>query len=269
MTYRAKDHTFAVCAYKESPYLEQCICSLENQTAPGNIILCTATPNAFLEETARRHGIRYYPRSGRPGIARDWNYAYGMVRTPLVTLAHQDDIYEPAFLEKTLRSLNRAEHPLIAFTDYYELRNDTRSYAPRNRNLLLKEILALPLRVPLLGKSRWIRRRILSLGCVICCPSVTYVKPHLPAMPFREDYQADLDWQLWEKLSRRRGSFCYVPEALQGHRIHVDSTTTKVIGSGRNRSGEDLEMFRKFWPEPVARLLNRLYSVSQEQNQIR
>ena len=31
MEYQNTDHTFAVCAYKESPYLESCIKSLVNQ----------------------------------------------------------------------------------------------------------------------------------------------------------------------------------------------------------------------------------------------
>ena len=45
-------HTFAICAYKESPYLEACIRSLKRQSVKTGIILCTSTPGAFLEELA-------------------------------------------------------------------------------------------------------------------------------------------------------------------------------------------------------------------------
>ena len=38
-------HTFAVCAYKESPYLEACIQSLLDQTVRTDIIVATSTPN--------------------------------------------------------------------------------------------------------------------------------------------------------------------------------------------------------------------------------
>ena len=34
-----KDHTFVVCAYKESKYLEEVIVSLEAQTLKSNIII--------------------------------------------------------------------------------------------------------------------------------------------------------------------------------------------------------------------------------------
>ena len=36
--YNAEDHTFVVCAYKKSEYLEECIQSLRNQTVMSTII---------------------------------------------------------------------------------------------------------------------------------------------------------------------------------------------------------------------------------------
>ena len=41
-------HTFVICAYKESSYLEECIVSLEKQTVKSNILMVTSTPNAFI-----------------------------------------------------------------------------------------------------------------------------------------------------------------------------------------------------------------------------
>lgn len=40
-------HVFAVCAYKDSPYLEQCIRSLKAQTVPSHIIICTSTQQLY------------------------------------------------------------------------------------------------------------------------------------------------------------------------------------------------------------------------------
>ena len=36
MNYTGKNHTFAICAYKESPFLEECIQSLLGETIPYN-----------------------------------------------------------------------------------------------------------------------------------------------------------------------------------------------------------------------------------------
>ena len=54
------NHTFAICAYKESAYLEKCIKSLKNQTIKSNIILVTSTPNDFLEEISKKYNLPYF-----------------------------------------------------------------------------------------------------------------------------------------------------------------------------------------------------------------
>ena len=46
---KVKKHIFAICAYKESPYLEECIVSLKNQTVKTDILLATSTPNEYIE----------------------------------------------------------------------------------------------------------------------------------------------------------------------------------------------------------------------------
>ncbi len=72
------NHTFAICAYKESAYLEKCIKSLKNQTIKSNIILVTSTPNDFLEEISKKYNLPYFINKGEKGITQDWNYAYKM-----------------------------------------------------------------------------------------------------------------------------------------------------------------------------------------------
>lgn len=44
------NHTFAICAYKESPYLEECIIHhLWNQTVKSEIFIATSTPNKYID----------------------------------------------------------------------------------------------------------------------------------------------------------------------------------------------------------------------------
>ena len=47
------NHTFAICAYKESPYLQECIDSLKSQTIKSNIIICTSTPCEYISDIGR------------------------------------------------------------------------------------------------------------------------------------------------------------------------------------------------------------------------
>ena len=86
-------HTFAICAYKDSPYLDACIHSLKRQSVKSKIILCTSTPSPFLEAMAKIHDIPLYVRDGKSDIQDDWNFACEKADTRLVTIAHQDDCY--------------------------------------------------------------------------------------------------------------------------------------------------------------------------------
>ena len=57
-------HVFAVCAYKDSPYLEQCIRSLKAQTVPSHIIICTSTPSSYIDRLAWKYGLQVCVRQG-------------------------------------------------------------------------------------------------------------------------------------------------------------------------------------------------------------
>ena len=86
------NHTFAICAYKESPYLEECITSLMEQTVKSEIFIATSTPNKYIDDIAAKYNLKVYVNDGESGITQDWNFAYSKVQTDYVTIAHQDDV---------------------------------------------------------------------------------------------------------------------------------------------------------------------------------
>jgi hypothetical protein len=69
------EHAFVVPVFGHSPWLPQCLDSLQRQTLPSSILIATSTPTAGLVATAARYGIdvRLNPAAG--GIAADWNFA--------------------------------------------------------------------------------------------------------------------------------------------------------------------------------------------------
>ena len=261
--YSKEDHTFAICAYGESKYLEQCIDSLLKQSVKSRVMLFTSTPNEYIEGFAEKYELPLVTNNSSKGIAADWNFAYEHVDTKLVTLAHQDDVYYPEFLDQTLKYINSCEKPIIAFTRYHELQHDKKVTDKDFINLRMKNYLLSPLAIKRMQNVKWLRRRLLSFGNPICCPSVTYVKDNLPERIFDEGLSTNLDWATWEKLSARDGQFVYIPEALMAHRIYADSATGELIRSG-TRKKEDLKMLNKFWPAPIAKAINSIYSKSQK-----
>ena len=223
----AENHTFVICAYKESAFLEECIQSIMKQSVKSNILLATSTPNEYISRIAEKYGIELCINVGEKGITQDWNYALSQVKTQYATIAHQDDVYEPSYLELIMQRISRCKKPLIVFTDYCELRNGEK--VAENTMLKVKRIMLLPLRIRCFEASKFVRRRVLSMGDPICCPSVTFCLNNLPLPIFQHGFRSCEDWEAWEKLSRLNGAFCYISQPLMCHRIHEESATTAII----------------------------------------
>lgn len=258
------DHTFAICAYKQSPYLRECIESVLNQSRGGSdVYIATSTPSEWLDNLAAAYGLPVYVNTGEHGIGQDWNFAVSKAATPYVTVAHQDDIYCQDYAETAVEMLCRADDSLIFFCDYGELRSGVR--VDDNRILRVKRRLLRKLRDGAHANDIKVRRRMLSLGSAICCPSVTLNMRTCPTPPYQTAMKCSLDWDTWEHLSRMRGGFYYSSRILMYHRIHQESATTELIGDS-TRGTEDLEMLRRFWPGPIARLIEHFYSESEESN---
>lgn len=252
-------HSFVVPAYSRSPHLRDCLASLRAQTRPSPVVVTTSTPYEGLEALVEAMGARLAVHSPNAGIGRDWNFALSEVGTPWVTIAHQDDIYLPEFVERTLAVASVETATTLVLTGYAELlEGDTRGTAPM---LWIKRGL---LEFGFLGRrtvsSAAAKRRLLWFGCPIPCPSVT-VRLDRTRLRFREDLRVNLDWEAWLRLAAMDGAFAYSRERLLLHRIHAGSETSAGVREGV-RACEDLMMFESLWPKPMARLLARAYALS-------
>lgn len=263
--YTGENHTFVVCAYKENLHLEKSIESVLNQTVQSRVILSTSTPNEHICSLSEKYNIPMYVNPAPQSIGSDWNYGYNQASTELVTIVHQDDLYEPDFLSETLKALNAAQNPLFCFTDYSEIKFGEK--VERNLLLNIKRIMNFPLRFRKLQNVKWIRRRILGFGCPICCPTVTCVKSVLGNDVYDIHYKNSCDYKTWVNLSKQNGAFVYVPKKLLSHRIYAESTTTLNLNENI-RQKEDFEILCELWPRPIAYFINKIYVLSEKSNQV-
>lgn len=262
---QAPEHTFVVMAYGDSPYLPECLDSLLRQTLPGEICIATSTPSDYLQEQANRIGAKLFVTEAGKGIAHDWNFALRQAKTSYVTLAHQDDLYSPTYVERCLDAMRPYPEALICFTDYKELAGGE---IRTDSLLLFIKRCMLHLFMPFRrSKSRFWKTRLLSLGCPIAAPSVLYQRENLGDFQFSSAFTVNMDWDAWSRIALLDGYFFFIPEKLMLHRIHPDSATTRGIAAMR-RQEEDARMYRRFWPAPVARVLMYLYSMSYRSNKI-
>lgn len=263
----SKLHSFAVCAYGQSPYLRECLNSLREQSyQDSDVYISTSTPSEWLSDIAAEYGLRVYVNEGESGIGEDWNYAVSKATTPYVTIAHQDDVYDEHYAASAVACLENSPDSLIYFSDYGEVRGN--DYVEKNRLLSIKRMLLTPLKSRSLQSKRWAKRAALRFGSAICCPAVTLNLRNCPVPPFLTGLKSNLDWATWEAFSRLKGSFVYDSKSiLMYHRIHSESTTTKLIVNHQRR-GEDIQVLSLFWPKPVAKLIELLYARGEKSNEL-
>ena len=210
---RADAHAFVVMAHGDSPFLEGCLRSLREQTLSSDMVITTSTPSAFIEAAARDHGLAVIVNPDRNGIAADWNFALNATPARRVTLAHQDDVYRPRFLERSLALLDASEG-VMCFTSYQEIDDlgaDTTSKISKVTHLLEwatlgKRTLITPARM----------RAFLSMGDPLPCSSVTFDRDRLGDFEFSRDYDCNLDWTPGCAFSSRGGSASAFPSASSG-----------------------------------------------------
>ena len=253
-------HTFAVCAYGDSPYLEACLRSLSVQTVPSRVILCTSTPSPFLEGLAGKYGILYYVRRGKSNIREDWLFAYRKAEGRLVTIAHQDDIYRRNYVEELLRAYGRYPDMTVFVSDYVTLKMTEHGgrLEPLSSVWAVKKLLRLPLRLRFAADREWIKKSSLCFGNALCCPACTYNKEQIGDDMFHSAYDFALDWDNLYELAGKKGRFVCTEKPLLAYRVHEDATTRACIEDDRRRSDE-LAMFRKLWPDWMACVLMRFY----------
>ena len=104
-------HTFVILAYEKSPHLRNCIESIKNQTYPSNIILATTTPNSFISNLAQKYQL-HLASSKHINIGSDFDFALHQANTPLVTIAHQDDVYSQNYSREIIKAYQNILIPL-------------------------------------------------------------------------------------------------------------------------------------------------------------
>jgi hypothetical protein len=249
------DHAFVVMAHGDSPFLAGCLDSLARQTVRSRILVTTSTPSDYINAAAEAAGAPVIVNLRREGIAADWNFALRAPGARRVTLAHQDDVYYPAFLGRSLELLDMGAAAL-AFTGYVEI--DDHGSPRGSRIAAAKHALE---RLTLGGGAepgRGRMRAFLSFGNPLPCSSVTFDLDRLGAFVFSAGFRSNLDWDAWLTLLEDDVIFARTPERLVGRRHNPLTATSSLIREGVRRQ-EDLEIFRRLWPWPLADLIAFAY----------
>ncbi len=249
--------TFAICAYKDSPYLEEAVRSAKDQTMESAIVIATSTPSAYIENIAKKYDVSYKVNPESRGIASDWEFALSQIRTPYGMIMHQDDMYFRDYARKVTAAFLRHPDAAIVFTDYGDLTEDGGVH-PWRFYLFVKRLLLWAFYIKPYHKSRFFKRSAVAFGNAISCPSVSYNMSHRADFTFDRNYSVNLDWAMWLSLADKPGTFVYERNVLMAHRINDKMESASAIADKR-RYNEDLSIFTTIWGAKFSRFLMKFY----------
>ena len=112
-------HTFVVLAYKESPFLEDCVKSVMNQQYNSDVVIATSTPNAFIDAIAEKYGLKVIARPEKDrgkGAASDFDFGLSVSETTLTTVANHDEIYDYNYSSEVVAYYEKHQDSCIIFT---------------------------------------------------------------------------------------------------------------------------------------------------------
>ena len=210
-------HTFVILAYKESDDLEECIKSVLNQSVKSNVVIATSTPNDYIIDLASKYALGVLVNEEESNKGRDYNFAIKSSNTKLVTIAHQDDLYDRNYTKEVLKCFKKNKDATIIFTDNYEIKKDIK--IKKSKELFIKRLFLFPLKYSFFQDKRYFKLRALRRNKYICTSSITFNKKMINHDIFPTNLVYDNDWQGLVDLANINSKFVYLKEKLVGYRV--------------------------------------------------
>ena len=245
-------HSFIILAYKESDDLEECIKSVLNQSVKSNVLITTSTPNDFIMELASNYSLGVMVNDTRSNKGNDFNFALATMNSELITIAHQDDLYNRNYTKEILETYKKNKDATIIFTDNYEIRKDKK--INHSRELSRKRYYLYPLKFRFFQNKKYFKLRALKKEKFICTSSITFVKKNIDDNLFPTDLIYDNDWKALINLAKENKRFVYIDDKLVGYRVNK-----KNISKGKIKEDDDIirSLYSDFIAEKVIEKRNR------------
>ena len=108
----------------------------------SNVVIATTTDNKFIRNLAKKYKLEVVVGK-HTNIGGDFDFAKNVGKTELVTVAHQDDIYDYDYSYEMVKAYKNNKDAIILFPNYYEIKKGNKVY--NNLNLKIKRFLLRPL----------------------------------------------------------------------------------------------------------------------------
>lgn len=234
--------TVVIPVFNGGRFLAATIESLLAQTHPDFTVVClddhSTDDSVAIAQSFRDCRLRVERNETRRGLAGNWNAAIAIAKTPYLVIAHQDDLYEPRYLEAASQLLEAHPRAFIAHTraTYIDERGlPVDSTASRFKDRFW------PADEPY-EREPPDEMRALHNGNYIICPSAMYRMSAVAEIgTFNEDYRFVPDWEYWFRGLRKGFTITGSHARLVRWRRHEESATRHEEATLR-RYDEELEL---------------------------
>ena len=220
-------HTFVILAYNESDDLEECIKSVINQSVKSNVVIATSTPNDYIIDLASKYSLGVMVNKAKSNKGRDYNFCVSSFDSKLLTIAHQDDLYDRNYTKEILKCYKKNKDATIIFTDNYEIDKEKKIH--KSKKLFWMRFHLFPLTISFLQNKVLFKMFSLKREKYICTSSITFVKDNIKDDIFPTDLKYNNDWQGLINLAKKPTKFVYLKKQLVGYRIDEKEVNKKKL----------------------------------------
>ena len=234
--------TVVIPVHNGARYLPETIRSLQAQTLRDFRLLCIddASEDASAD-IIRDCGAELVRNERRLGLAGTWNRAVTMAASEFVVIAHQDDVYDPAYAETMLGAM--ASLPR-AFAVHCKVRTiDGQGRAIAHPAAVFKE--RFWQNGERLEREPTAELAMLQRGNYVVAPTVMLRRRALLQIgAFDERYEFVTDWDYWIRGAAAGFTLGGVPSRLVAFRRH-EQTATRAHERTLRRYEEELDLLRR------------------------
>jgi glycosyltransferase involved in cell wall biosynthesis len=251
--------TVAVPIFNGARFLGRTLESLLAQTYRHFTLLCidddSTDDSVRISQSFKDARVSVIHNAARRGLGGNWNTALSSSQTPYLAIAHQDDVYEPRFLEETLDVLERHPRAFMAHTRATYVDEEER---PDSSAALRFKDAFWPDAEPYEREPRQ-ELATLQKGNYIICPSVVFRMSAVAKIgPFNESYRFVADWEYWMRGLLAGYTIAGTHQRLIRWRRH-SGTATRSEEATLRRYDEELTLLD--WLSAASGLPRRLEAV--------
>ncbi len=245
--------------FNGASFLRRTLESLLAQTYRDFTLVCiddlSADDSLSIARSFTDGRMRVMRNDVRRGLGGNWNAAFDAAETSYLVIAHQDDVYEPRFLEATLDVLE--EHPRAFMAHTRALYIDEEERPEPAAALRFKDTFW-PDAEPYQREPRQ-ELATLQKGNYIICPAVMFRMSAVATIGrFNENYRFVTDWEYWMRGLLAGFTIAGTHARLIRWRRHSGSATTQEEATLR-RYDEELALLE--WLSDTAQLPRRIEAV--------